>query len=138
MAMDLMGIYEDMLDRFGRQHWWPMTNGFSPPEWEVCLGAILTQNTNWGNVEKALKNLKAWKVVSPEDLNGNPSRTTVELQGNCYVANRATGTMVKVGLFEFYPGLFELPRPADVPVLVKAGLKLDQDGNLFAVPGGAG
>ncbi len=70
MVMDLTSIYEHLLDRFGHQRWWPMTNGFSPPGWEVCIGAVLTQNTNWGNVEKALANLKAGKVLSPVDMMG--------------------------------------------------------------------
>ncbi len=66
--MELMAIYEKLLKRFGGQGWWPMSNGFSPPEWEVCVGAVLTQNTNWRNVEKALENLKAGKVLSPVDM----------------------------------------------------------------------
>jgi endonuclease-3 related protein len=70
MVMDLTGIYAQLLDRFGQQRWWPMTNGFSPPEWEVCIGAVLTQNTNWNNVEKAMVNLKAEKILSPVDMIG--------------------------------------------------------------------
>ena len=42
-----------MLGEFGHQSWWP---GDSP--FEVCVGAILTQNTNWQNVERAIKNLR--------------------------------------------------------------------------------
>lgn len=38
--------------------------------------------------------------VCPEDEHGDPSRTTVDIWGSCYVANRDTGTVVKVGLFE--------------------------------------
>ena len=66
--MELMAIYKQLLARFGGRGWWPMSNGFSPPEWEVCVGAILTQNTNWRNVEKALENLKAGKVLTPVDM----------------------------------------------------------------------
>ncbi|MBN2330831.1 MAG: endonuclease III domain-containing protein [Candidatus Aenigmarchaeota archaeon] len=66
--MDLLSVYEALLDRFGRQGWWPMSNGFSPPEWEVCLGAILTQNTNWRNVELALANLRVAKVTGPREV----------------------------------------------------------------------
>ena len=65
--MELMDVYDKLRKRYGGQGWWPMKNGFSPPEWEVCVGAILTQNTNWRNVEKALKNLKTGKVLSPVD-----------------------------------------------------------------------
>ena len=49
-----MEMYEAMRARFGHQQWWP---GQTPLE--VCVGAILTQNTNWTNVEKAIANLQA-------------------------------------------------------------------------------
>nr|MBP9855195.1 hypothetical protein [Candidatus Omnitrophota bacterium] len=45
------------------QKWWPGDSSF-----EVIVGAILTQNTNWGNVEKALNNLKKEKLLTPEHL----------------------------------------------------------------------
>ncbi len=50
----LLQIYDILLKAFGPQHWWP---GDTPIE--VVVGAILTQNTNWTNVEKAIRNLKA-------------------------------------------------------------------------------
>jgi len=43
-----------MLDALGPSHWWPAATPF-----EVAVGAVLTQNTNWGNVERAIANLKA-------------------------------------------------------------------------------
>jgi endonuclease-3 related protein len=46
-------IYEALFDSFGPQHWWP---GDTPLE--VIVGAILTQNTAWANVEKAITNLR--------------------------------------------------------------------------------
>lgn len=48
---------------FGPRHWWPAETPF-----EVMVGAILTQNTNWKNVEKAIANLKKAKVLSPRKL----------------------------------------------------------------------
>ena len=62
-ALVLKQIYQRLLDAFGPQHWWPAQTKF-----EVIVGAILTQNTNWGNVEKALKNLKREKILSPQGL----------------------------------------------------------------------
>ena len=56
----LMSIYQRLSDAFGPQHWWP---GDSP--FEVCVGAILTQNTNWGNVKRAISNLKNGGLLSP-------------------------------------------------------------------------
>ena len=49
----LRKMYRAMLRRYGPQRWWP---GDSP--FEVMVGAVLTQNTNWGNVEKAIAGLK--------------------------------------------------------------------------------
>lgn len=50
----LQNIFSTLLTTYGPCHWWPGETPF-----EVCVGAILTQNTNWGNVEKAIANLKA-------------------------------------------------------------------------------
>ncbi len=50
----LLEIYQMLLDFFGPQHWWPGETPF-----EVAVGAILTQNTSWTNVAKAIANLKA-------------------------------------------------------------------------------
>jgi endonuclease-3 related protein len=58
-------IYRELLGHFGPQGWWPVGNGFDPPGFEVCVGAILTQNTNWKNVEKALENLRAVGMTTP-------------------------------------------------------------------------
>ncbi|MBW1750589.1 MAG: hypothetical protein JRJ37_07835 [Deltaproteobacteria bacterium] len=44
---------------FGSQDWWPADTTF-----EIMLGAILTQNTNWQNVEKAIANLKTAGLLS--------------------------------------------------------------------------
>ncbi len=49
----LLQIYQSLFDYYGPQHWWPGDTPF-----EVAIGAILTQNTNWRNVAKAINNLK--------------------------------------------------------------------------------
>lgn len=59
----LQDIYERLYKRFGPQHWWPGQTQF-----EIIVGAILTQNTNWGNVEKAIANLNKQGVLSPAKL----------------------------------------------------------------------
>ncbi len=61
----LMEIYNALYDHFGPQGWWPGDTPF-----EVCIGAILTQNTSWKNVEKAIKNLKERGLMSPDKLYG--------------------------------------------------------------------
>ena len=50
----LLLIYQQLFGHYGPQHWWPADSPF-----EVMVGAILTQNTAWSNVEKALANLVA-------------------------------------------------------------------------------
>ena len=67
----LKRIYAVLFKRFGQQHWWP---GDSP--FEIAVGAILTQNTNWQNVSRAIANLKKARVLQPERLlRLSPART---------------------------------------------------------------
>ncbi len=70
----LQDIYERLFMRFGAQQWWPGQTTF-----EIIVGAILTQNTNWGNVEKAIANLKKHGVLSPEKLHQLDADTLAEL-----------------------------------------------------------
>ena len=56
-------LYKILLKRFGKLNWWPVDNKYhekngSDPRFEIIVGTILTQNTAWSNVEKALTNLK--------------------------------------------------------------------------------
>jgi endonuclease-3 related protein len=60
---NLLEIYHLLLKQYGPRNWWPADSPF-----EVCVGAILTQNTNWENVEKAINNLKREGLLSPEGL----------------------------------------------------------------------
>ncbi|MFW6054486.1 MAG: endonuclease III domain-containing protein [Thermodesulfobacteriota bacterium] len=59
----LLNFYKAMQDALGPSSWWPGDTPF-----EVCLGAILTQNTNWSNVEKALARLKDRNLLDPEKI----------------------------------------------------------------------
>ncbi len=58
-----MRMFEALFDAFGPQHWWP---GETPLE--VAIGAILTQNTNWRNVERAIQNLKERDLIDVDKL----------------------------------------------------------------------
>ncbi|HUU83234.1 MAG TPA: hypothetical protein VM243_06990 [Phycisphaerae bacterium] len=67
------------------------------------LPFIWVPNSNEGTISKVdtdTGNELGRYRVCPAEVYGNPSRTTVDLAGSCYVGNRATGTVVKVGLFE--------------------------------------
>jgi endonuclease-3 related protein len=56
----LLDVYDRLYAHFGPQRWWPADTPF-----EVIIGAILTQNTAWSNVEKAVKNLKKNRLLFP-------------------------------------------------------------------------
>lgn len=58
-------VFEKLYNAYGPQHWWPGETPF-----EVIVGAILTQNTNWTNVEKAIANLKEKGNFTPDGLKG--------------------------------------------------------------------
>ena len=62
-ARALQAIYRRLYAAFGPQHWWP---GDTPLE--IAVGAVLTQNTSWGNVEKAMAVLKSRRLLSLERL----------------------------------------------------------------------
>ena len=79
----LMEIYSTMLSEYGGQGWWPLRGEYSPAfkkrrktpaeKFEICVGAILTQNTAWKNVERALSNLReagALNRTRMEKMNG--------------------------------------------------------------------
>jgi endonuclease-3 related protein len=70
----LLDIYKLLFDAFGPQHWWPGETQF-----EIIVGAILTQNTNWTNVEKAIANLKSAGWLSPEKLHKLDASQLAEL-----------------------------------------------------------
>ncbi len=70
----LLDIYNTLYNHFGPQDWWPGDTPF-----EVAVGAILTQNTNWGNVEKAIINLKKEKALNAKTLNRMPHEQLASL-----------------------------------------------------------
>jgi len=59
----LLKIYKLLYKKFGPRHWWP-----GDTKLEIIIGAILTQNTAWGNVEKAIKNLKKNDLLKVKKL----------------------------------------------------------------------
>ena len=63
ISEQLTEIYQLLWDSFGPQHWWP-----GETRLEIIIGAILTQNTNWTNVEKAIANLKAADLLDARRL----------------------------------------------------------------------
>ena len=74
MNISLSELYQRLFDEFGPQHWWP---GRSP--FEVMIGAVLVQNTAWGNVERAIGNLRDADLIEPRALFDVPSAELEEL-----------------------------------------------------------
>ncbi len=63
----LQAVFDRLLGHFGPLHWWPAETPF-----EVVIGAILTQNTAWTNVEKAIANLRREGTLTPQALLATP------------------------------------------------------------------
>ena len=70
----IVAIYSTLAGAWGRQHWWPAQSRF-----EVIVGAYLTQNTSWKNVEIAMRNLRAARMLSVEGIRGIPIRKLEQL-----------------------------------------------------------
>ena len=78
----LYKIYKKLLAYFGPQGWWPIGGVYDPTKkdlsekekFEIMVGAILTQNTAWSNVEKALSNLRKANCLKPEKISKIPIR----------------------------------------------------------------
>ncbi len=73
-AFLLMQAYRRMLAVFGELDWWP---GDSP--WEIMVGAVLTQNTAWSNVQLAIANLKAYNMLAASAMSAAPDEQLAEL-----------------------------------------------------------
>ncbi|WP_074215760.1 endonuclease III domain-containing protein [Halodesulfovibrio marinisediminis] len=59
----LLDMFSALHGELGSSNWWPADSAF-----EIMVGAVLTQNTNWKNVEKAIQNLKQRNLLAPQTL----------------------------------------------------------------------
>jgi endonuclease-3 related protein len=88
-----MAIYRRLMRDFGPQGWWPGRTSF-----EIAVGAILTQNTNWANVEKAIGNLRSAGALSPRAMAGLHHRRLASLirpSGYYNVKTRRLGSFLR-------------------------------------------
>lgn len=74
MAGTLLKAYRLLFEAYGPQHWWPGETPF-----EVIVGALLTQNTSWRNVERAIANLRQEDLLDPRRLYDLPTAELEEL-----------------------------------------------------------
>jgi len=116
-------VYAILVGRYGRAGWWPAESDF-----EVCVGAILTQNTAWSNVEKTLAGLRASNLLAFETLSRVPVaqlRPLLRSSGTFNVKARRLRAFLEF-LAREYGGRVERMRAEDRAVLRR---------KLLAVPG---
>ncbi len=78
MHSELMEIYQRLYKHFGPQYWWPAQTPF-----EMMVGAVLTQNTAWSNVEKALVPLRKQGLLTPLAMRRLPEKTLARMIRPC-------------------------------------------------------
>ena len=110
--IDVRGLYELLLDHMGPTHWWPADTRF-----EIAIGAILTQNTAWGNVETALDRMKAADVLNARSIADLPDETLWDLI-------RSTGYYRQKAVYlrafcQWFLDLGEWSHDDDIPALVR-------------------
>jgi endonuclease III related protein len=112
----LRKIYELLDAYFGDLHWWPADNPF-----EVMVGAILTQNTAWTNVEKAIAALRARSLLSPLALASLPEDELAQLiRPSGYYHLKAARMKAFIRFFmREYGGCIEQMRAGSLPELRK-------------------
>jgi endonuclease III related protein len=100
----LADVYRRLFEAFGPQHWWPGDTAF-----EIIVGAMLTQNTSWRNVERAIHDLRAADLLEPRALYAVPIDELEELMrpvGYFRVKARRLRSLLKF-LVERYDGSLE-------------------------------
>ncbi|MBI4090323.1 MAG: hypothetical protein HY421_02875 [Candidatus Kerfeldbacteria bacterium] len=67
--LNVRRLYQTLRRQYGAQRWWPAkAQGYEARCFEICVGAILTQHTNWQNVERALSHLRSTDSLSLERM----------------------------------------------------------------------
>ena len=85
MSLKLMCYFAAMSGTLGPMHWWPARTPF-----EVIAGAILTQNTAWGNVERAIANLRSARMLTPSSIaSARTSRLAALVRPSGYFRQKA-------------------------------------------------
>ncbi len=113
-----IGLLGDVFDRlyrhFGAQGWWP-----APTPFEVMVGAVLTQNTSWKNVERAIRALRAEGLVEPRalyELSEEELAERIRAAGYFRLKARRLRNLLQL-LVERYDGSLERMFATDLPAL---------------------
>lgn len=110
----LIDIFDRLYEHFGPQHWWPADSSF-----EVAIGAILTQNTSWRNVERAIGNLKKERRLGFKRLSSVSEKNLARMikpAGYYNIKARRLKNFLRF-LKENYGGSFQRMRGKDAAVL---------------------
>lgn len=109
MQQKLRSLYDALFSAFGPQGWWPIAGVYSKGDYshpldereafEVCVGAILTQNTAWKNVEKALGCLREKKRLSLDALISAPQQEVAECIRSSGYFNQKAAKLKNFGVF---------------------------------------
>jgi endonuclease-3 related protein len=121
-AQRLLRIFDALLDAFGPRRWWPADSPL-----EVAIGAILTQNTSWKNVEKAISSLKAEDLMDAQGIvaaDVTYLAATIRSAGFFNIKARRLQTFAR-HLCEGYAGSMDLLRKADPTDLRKELLAIN-------------
>lgn len=116
-------IYQKLLEFFGPQHWWPAESSL-----EMIVGAVLTQNTNWTNVVKALDRLKKENLLNYTGLN------TIDEPYLASLIQPAGYYNLKARRLKNLLAMLEQEYSGDVDLLVQDSLEGGRN-NLLAVKG---
>lgn len=93
---DFTGVYNKLLDKLGPKDWWPADTAF-----EVVVGAILTQQTKWENVERAIKNLKEKELIEAGPIAGADIEKLEELIRCTGFYRQKAGRLKNISTFFF-------------------------------------
>lgn len=103
----LTEVYNKLFGQFGKRYWWPAETPF-----EVVVGAILTQQTKWENVEQAIRNLKDQELMDAESLSGADIAELQELVRCTGFFRQKASRLKNISMFFAQnPGILE--KPAD-------------------------
>ena len=105
--------YKILLKRFGPQGWWPVSSGGIYPKYrknfygklnskemfEVCVGALLTQNTSWKNVESSIVNLNRQKLIYPEKITVSGEKELANNIRSCGYYNQKAKKLKNISYF---------------------------------------
>lgn len=103
----LLKVYSLLYSAFGPQHWWP-----GESKLEVIVGAILTQNTNWKNVERAIDRLKENDMMSVDKILKNEDLLPELIRSTGYYkvkAERLINVMKKIKEYRNLDMFLSLP-----------------------------